>query len=57
MLSAKLLNIRRRKNMNLSPEMTVAAISLSIMGVAFLNMWFGLKAQAEDREEKREKSE
>jgi len=29
--------------MNLSPEMTVAVISLSIMGVAFLIMWFGLK--------------
>ncbi len=43
--------------MNLSPEMTVAVISLSIMGVAFLIMWFGLKVQAEDREEKREKSE
>jgi len=43
--------------MNLSPEMTVAVVSLSIMAAAFLVMTFGLKVQAEEREEKRMQDE
>jgi hypothetical protein len=43
--------------MNLSPEMTVALVSLSIMAAAFLVMTFGLKVQAEEREEKRKQCE
>lgn len=43
--------------MNLSPETTVALVCLSIMGIAYLIMKFGLSIQAEEREMKRKEQD